>query len=121
MKTLTNDAESLYGTVQVSKYGTWRNHCTSHAEGIHSTRPMTANITRETFYLKQWEQMMIDDQVNLEELEESKKRRAPQEAAAAAEADAPTIPATPVLVAHKAPKQWIREARKWLGAGGRIV
>lgn len=62
---------------------------------------------------------MIDDQVNLEELEESKRWRALQETRA--EGGVPVVPAVRVRIPQRAPKQWIREARKGLGAGGRII
>ena len=64
---------------------------------------------------------MIDDQVNAEELAESRKQR---EAAANATDDG--MPVAPenengkrVVKAtqYRAPKQWVRHTRKWLGAG----
>lgn len=63
--------------------------------------------------------MTIDDQVNLEELEESKRWRALQETRA--EGDMPVVPPVSVRLPQRAPKQWIREARKWLRASGRII
>jgi hypothetical protein len=62
---------------------------------------------------------MIDDQVNLEELEESRKRRVSQETAA--KNDMPVTPGVPVGIPPKAPKQWLRVTMKWLGAGGRAT
>ncbi|SDG20443.1 hypothetical protein [Paraburkholderia phenazinium] len=62
---------------------------------------------------------MIDDQVNLEELEESKKRRGSQESAA--KDDVPVPPKAPAGVPPGVTKQWLRDARKWFGAGGRSV
>ena len=62
---------------------------------------------------------MIDDQVNAEELAESRRQR---EAAANATDDG--MPAAPENekgvveeTQYRAPKQWVRHARKWLGAG----
>jgi hypothetical protein len=62
---------------------------------------------------------MIDDQVNLEELEESKRWRALRETRA--DGGVPVVPTVPVRIPQRGSKQWIREARKWLGAGGRII
>lgn len=76
-------------------------------------------VAGEAFYLAYWEQIMIDDQVNREELEESKKRRAAQETTA--EGSTPVVPEVSAHTGHRKPKQWINEARKWLGVGGRIV
>lgn len=62
---------------------------------------------------------MIDDQVNVEELAESREQREAAENA--------TDDGMPVAPEHKArddgqiqyktPKQWVRHARKWLGSG----
>jgi hypothetical protein len=62
---------------------------------------------------------MIDDQVNAEELEESRRQR---EAAENATDDGmPVAPENKERVVegiqYRAPKQWVRHARKWLGAG----
>ncbi|WP_341312679.1 hypothetical protein WN982_14600 [Paraburkholderia sp. IMGN_8] len=62
---------------------------------------------------------MIDDQVNAEELAESRRKR---EAAANATDDGmPAAPENekPIVeeTQNRAPKQWVRHARKWLGAG----
>ena len=63
---------------------------------------------------------MIDDQVNAEELADSRKQR---EAAANATDDGmPVAPEDEKRVVdgtqYRGPKQWIRHARKLLGAGG---
>ncbi|MGF6575016.1 hypothetical protein ABH945_007145 [Paraburkholderia sp. GAS333] len=65
---------------------------------------------------------MNDDQVNAEELEERKRRR---EAMQRATDDGMPVTAKieerdAVDIAHRKPKQWIRHARKWLGAGGSV-
>ncbi|MFM0478571.1 hypothetical protein [Paraburkholderia strydomiana] len=62
---------------------------------------------------------MIDDQVNAEELAESRRQR---EAAANATDDGmPVAPEGKKRVvdgtAYRGPKQWVRHARKLLGAG----
>ncbi len=62
---------------------------------------------------------MIDDQVNAEELAESRRQR---EAAANATDDGMPVAAenekqVAEATQYKAPKQWVRHARKWLGAG----
>jgi hypothetical protein len=62
---------------------------------------------------------MIDDQVNAEELAESRRQR---EAAANATDDGmPAVPENEKRIVdgtqYRAPKQWVRHARKWLGAG----
>ena len=62
---------------------------------------------------------MIDDQVNAEELAENRRQR---EAAANATDDGmPVAPENEKLIVegtqYRAPKQWVRHARKWLGAG----
>ncbi|CAE6764655.1 hypothetical protein [Paraburkholderia haematera] len=62
---------------------------------------------------------MIDDQVNAEELAESRRQR---EAAANATDDGmPVAPENEKRVAegiqYRGPKQWVRHARKLLGAG----
>ncbi|WP_460910800.1 hypothetical protein [Paraburkholderia jirisanensis] len=63
---------------------------------------------------------MNDDQVNAEELAESKRRREAMQRAAddgmpvAAEIEERDA----VEISYRKPKQWIRHARKWLGAGG---
>lgn len=61
---------------------------------------------------------MIDDQVDAEELAESRRQR--QTAAKAAENDTPVAPEnkSPVMEATVggAPRHWMRSARKWLGA-----
>jgi len=62
---------------------------------------------------------MIDDQVNAEELAESRRQR---EAAANATDDGmPVAPESGKRVVegiqHRSPKQWVRHARKLLGAG----
>jgi len=61
---------------------------------------------------------MIDDQVNAEELAESRKQR---EAAQKATDDG--MPVAPEdnakdlgQIPYETPKQWIRHARKWLGS-----
>ncbi|MFM0197869.1 hypothetical protein [Paraburkholderia strydomiana] len=66
---------------------------------------------------------MIDDQVNAEELAESRKQR---EAAANATDDGmPVAPEDEGRVVDKTqyrrPKQWVRHARKLLGAGSGFV
>ncbi|RKE37550.1 hypothetical protein B0G76_3809 [Paraburkholderia sp. BL23I1N1] len=66
---------------------------------------------------------MIDDQVNAEELAESRRQR---EAAANATDDGmPVAPENEKRVAegiqYRAPKQWARHARKWLAAGGSFM
>jgi hypothetical protein len=66
---------------------------------------------------------MIDDQVNAEELAESKRQR---EAAANATDDGmPVGPENEKRVVEatqcRAPKQWVRHARKWLGAGSSFM
>ena len=76
-----------------------------------------AFVAGKAFHLAYWEQIMIDDQVNLEELEESRKRRTAQETTA--EGSTPGTPEGPVHTPYRKPKQWISEARKWLGVGGR--
>lgn len=62
---------------------------------------------------------MIDDQVNAEELAESRKLR---EAAEKATDDGmPVAPESKEKdvegIQYRTPKQWVRHARKWLGAG----
>jgi hypothetical protein len=62
---------------------------------------------------------VIDDQVNAEELAERKRQK---EAAANATDDGmPVAPENEKRVVagtqFSSPKQWIRHARKWLGAG----
>ncbi|MEA3085476.1 MAG: hypothetical protein QOC89_3173 [Paraburkholderia sp.] len=67
---------------------------------------------------------MDDDQVNLEEIADSKRRR---EAARLAEIDNSTahaVPIAPTSIAPQpvqpgdqaAPKQWVKHVTKWLGA-----
>ncbi|WP_240057222.1 hypothetical protein [Paraburkholderia azotifigens] len=77
-----------------------------------------ANRLSANQYVSQ-EWIMNDDQVNAEELAESKRRREAMQratddgmpvAAEFEERDAVEIP-------YRKPKQWIRHARKWLGAG----
>jgi len=70
-------------------------------------------------FVSQQECIMIDDQVNPEELAESRTRR---EAADNATDDG--MPMAPEHIEsdvgqteYKTPKQWIRHARKWLGSG----
>jgi hypothetical protein len=62
---------------------------------------------------------MNDDQVNAEELAESRRRR---EAAENATDDGmPVAPEDKERdaegIQYRTPKQWVRHARKWLGAG----
>ncbi|CAN7623902.1 hypothetical protein LJR230_004557 [Trinickia sp. LjRoot230] len=63
---------------------------------------------------------MNDDQVNAEELAESRRQR---EAAANATDDGmPTVEGgrernAAEGIRQRTPKQWVRHARKWLGAG----
>jgi hypothetical protein len=66
-----------------------------------------------------WECLMIDDQVNAEELAESRKQR---EAAANATDDGmPVAPENKKPVVEEPQSgtrmHWVRQARKWLGAG----
>lgn len=77
-----------------------------------------ANRLSANQYVSQ-EWIMNDDQVNAEELAESRRRREALQRAAddgmpvaaeIEERDAVEIP-------YRKPKQWIRHARKWLGAG----
>jgi hypothetical protein len=63
---------------------------------------------------------MIDDQVNVEELAENKKQR---EAAETATDDG--MPVAPdskaeggTTIQYRTPRQWVKHARTWLGAGG---
>ncbi|MGN8106527.1 hypothetical protein ACTJLB_00895 [Paraburkholderia sp. 22098] len=66
---------------------------------------------------------MIDDQVDAEELADSRRQR--QAAAKAAENDTPVAPEnkSPVMenTVGGAPRQWMRSARKWLGARSGLV
>jgi hypothetical protein len=69
-------------------------------------------------FVLQWECIMIDDQVNAEELAESRRRR---EAAENATDDGmPVAPENKTRdveeIQYKTPKQWVRYARKWLGS-----
>jgi len=63
---------------------------------------------------------MIDDQVNAEELAENRRQR---EAAANATDDGMPVAREDKErdaaegIRHRTPKQWVRHARKWLGAG----
>ena len=63
---------------------------------------------------------MIDDQVNAEELAESRRQR---EAAANATDDGMPVAREDKErdaaegIRHRTLKQWVRHARKWLGAG----
>jgi hypothetical protein len=70
-------------------------------------------------FVSQQECIMIDDQVNAEELAESRGRR---EAADNATDDG--MPVAPEHIEndvgqteYKTPKHWIRHARRWLGSG----
>ncbi|NPT61419.1 hypothetical protein [Paraburkholderia elongata] len=63
---------------------------------------------------------MIDDQVNAEELAESKKQR---EAAETATDDGmPVVPEGKAgdvkVIQYRTPKQWMKYAMKWPGEGG---
>ncbi|MGF6782530.1 hypothetical protein P3T21_007771 [Paraburkholderia sp. GAS334] len=63
---------------------------------------------------------MIDDQVNAEELAESKNQR---EAAETATDDCmPVVPESKArdveVIQYRTPKQWVKHSRKWAGARG---
>ncbi|MFM0136034.1 hypothetical protein [Caballeronia grimmiae] len=66
---------------------------------------------------------MIDDQVNAEELAESRKQR--DAAADATDDGMPLAPEEEKRVADgsqcRGPKQWVRQARKLLGAGSSFM
>lgn len=62
---------------------------------------------------------MIDDQVNEEEIAESRKRRqAAADDGMPAEPEAKAAPA--VQIQYRTPKHWVKSGKLWLGgAGGR--
>jgi hypothetical protein len=66
---------------------------------------------------------MIDDQVNVEELAESRRQReAAENATDDGMAVAPENKARDVgEIQYQTPKQWVRHARKWLGSERRSM
>jgi hypothetical protein len=66
---------------------------------------------------------MIDDQVNLEELEEMKRQR--QAVQEATDDGMPVAPGEDAKaraeMRYRRPKQWVKYARKWIGARGYTV
>jgi hypothetical protein len=62
---------------------------------------------------------MIDDQVNEEEIAESRKQRqAAADDGMPAEPEKKAAPAA-VQIQYRTPKHWVKNAKMWLSAGGR--
>jgi hypothetical protein len=66
---------------------------------------------------------MIDNQVNTEELAESRRQR--EAAENATDDGTPVAPENEARdveeIQYKTPKQWVRHARKWLGSERRFM